>query len=160
MALQVPPSPTAPAIGPRRQGGVPTAVKAAIVASAALIPLAYICIHRLATLNDFFPLLSHLKSHGPHYLPGSTDTVYTRETSDPAHPLHPKTGDAIVKVFTGIEGLDGLLRVLVSFFSPVFRDEELTALCISLTGTFGVAVALLCVEGERRWRGWKRVFAL
>lgn len=148
------------ATAPRRQGGVPIAIKAAIIASAALIPLAYICIHRLATLNDFFPLLSHLRDHGPHYLPGSTDTIYTRASSSPDHPDYPKSGDRIVKVFTGHAGIDGFLRVLTCFFAPVFRDEELAALCISLTGTFGVAVALLFVEGERRWRGWKGVFAM
>ena len=63
-------------------------------------------------------------------------------------------------MFTGNAKIDNLLRVLNVFFAPVFRDEELTALCISFTGLFGVAVALLFVEGERKWTGWKRIFAL
>lgn len=153
-------SPPGVAASPVRRAGVSTAVKAAIVTSAALIPLAFVCLHRLSMLNDYVPLMTHLRDHGPSYLPGSTDTIYTRASSSPDHPSYPKSGDAIVKVFTGYPGVDYWLRVLNCFFAPVFRDGELMALCISFTGLFGVAVALLFVEGERTWIGWKKVFAV
>lgn len=116
--------------------------------------------HRLATANDFIPLLRHLGEHGPPYLPGSTPSTYTRESSNPDHPSYPKYGDSILRVFTGHEGVDYVLRVMNCFFAPLFRDSELTALGISFTGLFGVALALVWVEGERQWMGWRKVFNL
>ena len=139
---------------------VSTATKAGIAISAALIPLAFISMHRLATTNDFIPLLRYLGEHGPSYLPGSTPEIYTRESSNPDHPSYPKYGDSILRVFTGHERVDYVLRVMNCFFAPMFRDVELTALGISFTGLLSVALALIWVEGERRWTGSRRVFGL
>ncbi len=104
--------------------------------------------------------MQHLGDHGPSYLPGSTPEIYTRSSSDPDHPSYPKSGDEIIKVFTGYKQVDYWLRVLNCFFAPVFRDEELMALCIAFTGLIGVVVTLLYVEGERRWQGWRKVLNL
>ena len=84
--------------------------------------------------------------------------------------LHRKYPNAII-IVTGcyaqlqpqqiaqIEGVDYVLRVMNCFFAPMFRDAELTALGISFTGLFGVALALVWVEGERRWTGWRKVLS-
>ena len=56
--------------------------------------------------------------------------------------------------------MDYVLSVMNCFFAPMFRDAELTALGISFTGLFGVALALIWVEGERRWMEWRKVFSL
>lgn len=153
-------SPPGISAAPVRPSGVSTATKAGIAISAALIPLAFLSMHRLATANDFIPLLRHLRDHGPLYLPGSTPSMYTRESSNPDHPSYPKYGDSILRVFTGHEGVDYVLGVMNCFFAPMFRDAELTALGISFTGLFGVALALVWVEGERRWIEWRKVFTL
>lgn len=153
-------SPPGISAAPVPRNGVSTATKAGIAISAALIPLAFISIHRLATANDFIPLLRHLGEHGPSYLPGSTPEIYTRESSNPDHPSYPKYGNSILRIFTGHEGVDYVLRFMNCFFAPMFTDAELAALGISFTGLFGAALGLVWVEGERRWRGWRKVFSL
>ena len=136
-------SPPGISAAPIPRDGPSTATKAGIAICSVLIPIAFISMHYLAAANDFIPLLRHLGEHGPPYLPGSTPEVYTRESSNPEHPSYPKYGDHILRVFTGHEGVDYVLRVMNCFFAPMFRDAELRALSISFTGLFGVALALI-----------------
>ena len=150
---------TATAAPSRSPAPAPTSKpsKAPLYTAASLIPFALLALPLFAHRSQFIALLHHLRDHGPHYMPGSTTHPYSFASSDPNHPSYPTSGDEIVRVFTGVKGVDYMARVMNCFFGPSLRDDTIGALSKSFVGAMGVVMGLVYVEGEREWRGWRRV---
>jgi hypothetical protein len=131
-----------------------------LLITGALVPFAILTLHINSERNGFIPLMTHLRDNGPHYLPASTDTVYGWESHNPKHPSYPTRGDPIVDGFTGVQGIDYVLRVMNCFFAPAFRDLEVGLLSAVFTGGLGVVLSLIMLEAERNWKGWRKVLQL
>lgn len=101
----------------------------------ALLPsFALLSLHALQFRNGYYALMTRLRDFGPYVLP-HTDGV------------------PILRFFTGSATVDYWMQVLNCFFAPCFTEPEIQVLALEFAGAFGVVVAVLAVEGERR--GWR-----
>ena len=99
------------------------------------------------------PLLSVAASYVLFFLGDKNGTFgiienYTKATA----PIYPESDEPLVTRYTGIQGVDAQLVVLVTFFSPVVKGNNvpLTLHTHFGFGQFGAGWTLLIMESLRR----------
>lgn len=99
------------------------------------------------------PLLSVAASYVLFILSAKNGTFgFIENHTNAKPPMYPESDEPLVTRYTGIQGVDARLAVLVTFFAPVVEGNNIPMILYALFGfgQFGAAWTLLVMESLRR----------